>query len=114
MDHAERAMHSPRERVELAPVGDVPIVAYSTTGNNQSVVGVAADWSGRDADLLALEVLAYSVRTGEIGGVDVELNPGIAWSFTDPPAADGRDLQSARPIAWATCSGSRTRRIRRR
>ena len=81
--------------IELAPVGDVPIIAYSPGSSNQSVLGVAATWSTRAAGQLTAENIIFSSTMGEILDTDVEINPDVSWSFTESPSADAFDLQTA-------------------
>lgn len=81
--------------IELAPANDTVIASYRVGEVGRNLVGVPDTWKYGGSETMALATLTYSQETGEIFDVDLEVNPTIAWSFSETPPADGYDLQSA-------------------
>lgn len=78
----------------LAVSPDAEIASYKVGETADNVIGVPATWTHASGEMLALATPHYNVTTGEILDVDVEVNPTVKWSWTDPIPADAFDLQT--------------------
>lgn len=85
--------------IELSPVNDPAIVAYSADQPGRNVIGVAPTWTHVGSETLSLTTLTFRPGTGEVIDSDVEINGEVSWSFTEaaPSQDNGEvyDLQTA-------------------
>lgn len=81
--------------VELAATNVDPNSAL-VTGRN--IVGFPREWryaaAGGDTGILGLTTTTFEVDNGSILAVHTELNPNVAWSWSDVPAPNTADVET--------------------
>jgi hypothetical protein len=77
--------------IELSTIAATTIAEYRNDGPNDNLVGVVSEW--KHEDTLALTTVVFRTETGEILGVDMELNGTVSFSIGDPDSVS-YDLQS--------------------